>query len=107
MEQGKTITSNYYVNNCLNPVLKEIIKQRPTSGATNMKFLHDNARPHVTKEVISYLDEAGIKIVPHPPYSPDLAPSDFWLIDYVKTLKHRKSKTSNYQDNTCYTQRRV
>ena len=85
MEQGKTITSNYYVNNCLNPVLKEIIKQRPTSGATNMKFLHDNARPHVTKEVISYLDEAGIKIVPHPPYSPDLALSDFKLIDYVKT----------------------
>ena len=26
----------------------------------------------------------GIKTVPHPPYSPDLAPSDFWLFP-----KHR------------------
>jgi hypothetical protein len=23
--------------------------------------------------------------VPHPPYNPDLAPSDFWLFGYVKT----------------------
>jgi hypothetical protein len=23
--------------------------------------------------------------VPHPPYSPDLAPSDFWLFSHVKT----------------------
>ena len=38
MEKGLTITSNYYVENCLYPVLKEIIKQRPTSGATSMKI---------------------------------------------------------------------
>lgn len=85
MEKGSTITSNYYVNNCLYPVLQEIIKQRPTSGAKSMKFLHDNARPHVTKEVKTYLNEAGIIIIRHPPYSPDLAPSDYWLFDYIKT----------------------
>ena len=26
----------------------------------------------------------GIKIVPHPPYSPDLAPCDFWLFHKLK-----------------------
>ena len=77
MEKGSTITSNYYVNNCLYPVLKEIIKQRPTSGAKSMKFLK--------KEVKTYLNEAGIIIIRHPPYSPDLAPSDYWLFDYIKT----------------------
>jgi hypothetical protein len=25
-----------------------------------------------------------VKLAPHPPYSPDLAPSDFYLIRYVK-----------------------
>lgn len=49
-----------------------------------MKFLHDNARPHVTKTVKNCLEQAGITIIRHPPYSPDLAPSDFWLFDLIK-----------------------
>jgi hypothetical protein len=28
--------------------------------------------------------EKQIVHVPHPPYSPDLAPSDFWLFGYIK-----------------------
>ena len=26
----------------------------------------------------------GIKTVPHPPYSPDLAPTDFWLFPKLR-----------------------
>jgi hypothetical protein len=29
-------------------------------------------------------DEYGIKILPHPPCSPDLAPCGFWLFGYLK-----------------------
>ena len=29
--------------------------------------------------VTDYLPKMGIKTLPHPPYSPDFAPSDFWL----------------------------
>ena len=49
-----------------------------------MKWLHDNAKPHVTKTVISHLNQAGFTIIRHPPYSPDLAPSNFWLFDLIK-----------------------
>ena len=49
-----------------------------------MKIIHDNARPHVDKSVISYLEQEGLRIIRHPPYSPDLAPCDFWLFDYLK-----------------------
>ncbi len=49
-----------------------------------MKIHHDNARPHVAKTVISYLDGAGLKRIRHPPYSPDLTPCDFWLFDLLK-----------------------
>ena len=34
--------------------------------------------------VTDYLTKMGIKTVPQPPYSPDLAPSDFWLFPKPK-----------------------
>ena len=30
----------------------------------------------------------GIKIVPHPPYSPDLAPCDFWLFPKLRDSRY-------------------
>ncbi|KAG5322685.1 MOS1T transposase, partial [Pseudoatta argentina] len=42
-------------------------------------FLHDNARLHVAKVVKKYLETLKWDVLPHPPYSPDIAPSDYWL----------------------------
>ncbi|KAG5325823.1 MOS1T transposase, partial [Pseudoatta argentina] len=42
-------------------------------------LLHDNARPHVAKPVKTYLETLKWEALPHPPYSPDIAPSDFHL----------------------------
>ena len=33
---------------------------------------------------MDYLTKMGIKTVPHPPYSPNLAPCDFWLFPKLK-----------------------
>ena len=57
----------------------------PKSGTKNLKILHDNARPHVHKNVNNFLTEHGIDTIQHPPYSPDLAPCDFWLFCLVKS----------------------
>ena len=62
MERGSTINANYYIENCLKPVIRVVNGQRPTSGTTSMKILHDNARPHVTKTVKDCLNQAGITI---------------------------------------------
>ena len=40
--------------------------------------------PHIHSDVINYLTEEGIIIMLYPPYSPDLAPSDYWLNDDIK-----------------------
>ena len=47
-------------------------------------FQQDNAPVHNSILVTDYLTKMGIKTVAHPPYSPDLAPCDFWLFP-----KHR------------------
>ena len=37
---------------------------------------------------ISDLTKMGIQTVPHPPYSPDLAPCDFWLFPKLRGCRY-------------------
>ncbi|CAM4989461.1 unnamed protein product, partial [Rotaria socialis] len=73
-----------YIENRLKLVVKEIRKQRKSNGTKGIKLLHDNASPHRHSDIINYLTEEGINIIPHPPYSPDLALYDYWLNYYIK-----------------------
>jgi len=84
LESGKTITAKYYRDRCLKPTFKKVMEERPNSGLKNIKILHDNAKSHVAKIVETYLNNEGITIIDHPPYSPDLAPCDFWLFSILK-----------------------
>jgi hypothetical protein len=73
----------YYTNN----ILVAISDWRWQTGATrpNKLCVHfDNARPHTTKMSRDYIGLNRMKQAPHPPYSPDLSPSDFFLLGYVK-----------------------
>jgi hypothetical protein len=84
MEKGSTITAKYNIENSLKPVIERMSQLRKKSGSKNYKILQDNAKPHVTKTVTERLKKAGITIIRHPPYSPDLALSNFWLFDRIK-----------------------
>ena len=44
-----------------------------------MILQHDNARPHVAKPVKTYLETLKGEVLLHPPHSPDIAPSDYYL----------------------------
>ena len=37
---------------------------------------------------LDYLTKMGIKTVLHPPYSPDLAPCDFWLFPKLRGCRY-------------------
>ena len=84
LKTGEKLDHSYYIDKCLKPMIKELYKERPNSGLKNMKLLHDNAPPHDNKDVFTYLKNEGLSLLPHPPYSPDLAPCDYWLNDYIK-----------------------
>src|SRR5262249_36762454 len=46
---------------------------------------HDNARPHTGRMTLAKIKEHGWNLLLHPPYSPDLAPSDYYLF---RSLEH-------------------
>ena len=45
---------------------------------------HDNAPAHSSLLVRDFLAKTNTTVMPKPPYSPDLAPSDFFLIPKLK-----------------------
>jgi len=64
---------------------------------------HDNARPHVSRRVREKIEElGGIEVLPHPAYSPDLAPSDYYLFrSMAHFLRGRTFETPEDVENGC------
>lgn len=79
MPQNQTINSNVYVEQ-LEKLKDAIEEKRPAlSNRKGVVFHHDNARPHTSLVTRQKLLELGWDVLSHPPYSPDLAPSDYHL----------------------------
>jgi [histone H3]-lysine36 N-dimethyltransferase SETMAR len=76
---GQTITAEVYCNQL--DSLNDAIKAKRPSIFIKKKvfFQHDNARPHTAKITPDKLKDLGWTVIPHPPYSSDLAPSDYHL----------------------------
>lgn len=83
MERGHTINSDSYCKT-LTSLRKAIKSKRPGLLSRKPILLHDNARPHSSRQSAEHLDSFKWEIFNHPPYSPDLAPSDFHLFPKLK-----------------------
>ncbi|UYV78968.1 PDXK [Cordylochernes scorpioides] len=68
--------------------LREAIRKKMPEKWTNGDWIlhHDNARPHTAHLVTSFLAKNGTEILPQPPYSPDIAPNDFFLFPKLKAV---------------------
>ncbi|KAF8787795.1 Mariner Mos1 transposase like protein [Argiope bruennichi] len=58
-------------------------------------FHQDNALCHKSMKTMIKFDEIRFKLIPHPPYYADLAPSDCWLFADMKKMLQRKKFGSN------------
>ena len=64
---------------------KRFLGKRPALFKSGQwHFLQDNAPVHNSILVTDYLSNVSIKIVPRPPYSPELARCDFWLFSKLR-----------------------
>lgn len=94
LKKGKSITGQYYVA-LLDQLNNEIKEKRPHLARKKVLFHHDNAPAHSSAIATAKLVELRYELLPHPPYSPDLAPSDFFLFPNMKKWLAGKKFTSN------------
>lgn len=83
LPEGETVNSSYYIK-ILTKLKEEIKSQRRGKWTRQVYLLHDNARPHTSQQTSAAIADLGFHLLPHPPYSPDLAPSDYHLFPNMK-----------------------
>jgi histone-lysine N-methyltransferase SETMAR len=76
--RGTTINAIYTVK-VLGIFMKNVKKKRPAMVEQEWFFHWDNAPVHTAAVVKEWIAANGLQLLPHPPYSPDLAPADFFL----------------------------
>ena len=81
---NQSINSDFFIENVLKP-LEEITNVKDVKKKRKVMYIHfDNAPAHSSCVVKDYFKSSLLKQLPHPPYSPDLAPCDFGLLGTMK-----------------------
>jgi transposase len=91
---GETINAVYY-KVAMERLLNRIRRVRPGMCESGDWFLlHENAPSHNATIVKQFLAQWKVTVLDHPPYSPDLAPADYFLFRKVKSHSLTRFRTS-------------
>jgi hypothetical protein len=83
MQQETTITSEVYCET-LNKLPRAIQTKSCGMPTSNVVHHHDNAHLHTAAHTQALLECFNWELFDHPPYSPDLAPSNYHLFTHLK-----------------------
>ena len=83
LPKRSTITGVYYAN-LLDQLRTAIHEKRRGKLSKGVLLQQDNARVHTCKVAMDAVERNGYELIPHPAYSPDLAPSNFFLFPNLK-----------------------
>jgi histone-lysine N-methyltransferase SETMAR len=99
LEKGNTINGEYYANELRQ--LRDILKiKRRGKLRKGVLLLQDNAPVHTAHIATTAARDCDFEVLPHPPYSPDLAPSDFYLFPKLKESITGRRYSSNEEIKT-------
>ena len=77
LEQNPTVNKELYIAQLHR--VNEVIQIKRPDRQGQVILLHNNARPHVAEVIKMALQELKWEVFQHPPYSPNLAPTDYHL----------------------------
>jgi histone-lysine N-methyltransferase SETMAR len=80
LSKGQKCKVNYYID----IVLQSLLESRSTGRGPCLTIHADNARSQTAQRTLEFAWDNRLEMAPHLPYSPDLAPSDFFLFGHVK-----------------------
>ena len=93
LQKRRTINSKYYIAYFV--YLKEEIAKKVTNKEEKVLFYQDNALCHKLIIKMIKLNELYFELLPHPPYSPDLTPSYYWLFANLQRILQGKRFGTN------------
>ncbi|KAL3107897.1 hypothetical protein niasHT_019109 [Heterodera trifolii] len=84
---GTILDSNRYINQLRAVDIAYRIRRQQGQFDGPLLFHHDNAPPHRSHLTTQYISQTlNWNVLPHPPYSPNLAPSDYHLFLSLKNF---------------------
>ncbi|KAF2359666.1 Transposase type 1 [Trinorchestia longiramus] len=99
---NETINAERYCNDLAVMHARSSEKRPALVNRRGPILLHDNARPHVARMTVQKLTELGYETLPHPPYSPNLSPTDYHLFKHLSTFFYGKTFRSKQEVKTTF-----
>jgi hypothetical protein len=85
LPDGIKMNSEYYITNVLTPLHEKFCSGGPEDCGIPLTIHIDNCSVHTSAATEQFMSDHRMIRMPQPPYSPDLAPSDFDLFGTVKS----------------------
>ena len=85
LERGKFVNSQRYIEALAN-LRNSIRRRRRGKLSSGILLHHDNAPAHRSAATRQVISQHGFEVLPHPPFSPDLAPCDLYLFPQIKKM---------------------
>ena len=93
--KGRTLTGEIYAT-IIQKLKRVYIRKRGIKKwEDGVYLLHDNAPSHTSMVAQDAINNSGFQQLSHPPYSPDLAPSDYFLFPKLKNYLRGRTFSSD------------
>lgn len=94
LPKNTSFTAEYFTNNILAQFESSVNNMKGVLSSIKIRLHMENAKPHNAKLSKEKMEQLLIERLPHPAYSPDISPNDFFLNGYIKNkLKGKAFKS--------------